>query len=97
MLEIVYSQKSKDDLISLFENIQKDKPEAAKAYAKKLKEYIELLKTNPNMGQSCKNKSLSIDCKVVIFKSHLIFYSINENEIYILRVKNAKENYKTKL
>ncbi len=97
MLKLLYSKKSKSDLIYLFENIKEDKPNAAKEYTKKLKEYIELLITNPNMGTDCKNKSLKIKCKILIFRSHLIFYRLRDTKITIIRVKNSKENYNTKL
>lgn len=97
MLEVLYSLKSKSDLISIFESIKEDKPNAAKDYTRKLKEYIELLKANPSMGSDCKNKNLKTKCKVVVFRSHLILYKLKSKKLYILRVINSKENYKTKL
>ena len=96
MLKIDYSQKSKNDLIAIFETIKKDKPNAAKEYTRKLKEHIELLALNPKMGSECKNKKVKIECRVLVFKSHLIFYKLGAKELLIVRIMNSKENYNLK-
>lgn len=97
MFKLDYSQRSKNDLIAIFEAIKKDKPNAAREYAKKLKEYIELLVANPNMGNKCKNKNVKIECRVLVFKSHLVFYKIKAKGLLIIRIINSKENYNSKL
>jgi plasmid stabilization system protein ParE len=94
MLRLDYSLESKDDLIDIFENIKKDKPNVAKEYAQKLKEYMELLIANPKMGGQCKNKNVMLECRILVYKSHLIFYKVKENSILIIRIIHSKENYK---
>ena len=55
--KLQYSELAVQDLFNIFENIAKDKPNSALDYISELKEYIELLENNPNMGVDCKTKN----------------------------------------
>jgi plasmid stabilization system protein ParE len=94
MLSIEYSYQAIIDVEKIFESILEDKPIAANEYITKLENYIDLLKTNTQMGVKCKNREINFDCRILVFDEYRIFYQILDEMIYILRVVNSKQNTK---
>ena len=94
MNNLKYSQLAKEDLFSIFEAISKDKPSVAIEYITKLEVYIELLETNPMMGIECKNKNINQDCRILVYGNYLIFYTIKNTDINIIRILNSRTDYR---
>ncbi len=99
MLNIKYTNQAEADLFDAIDYISQESTTNANNYLKKYKEKINLLQLNPFMGTECKNKLIKRECRVLIFQSHIIIYSVNEekNEILIIRIFHGSENYKNKI
>ena len=91
MLEIKYTKTAFNDLDKIFKLIFEDKKNVAIEYINKLRKYIKLLEKNPYMGVDCKNKHLNKKCRIIIFESYNIYYSIEKDYIKILKIINAKQ------
>lgn len=92
-MELKYSKDALDDLDQIVEFIAKDSPSRALSFIDRLKSNIELLIIFPSLGVSCQSKGLLEDCRVMIFESYLIFYSVSEKNILVLSIINAAEDY----
>jgi len=92
-MELKYSEDALDDLDQILDFIAKDSPVRALAFIDRLKASIELLIIFPGLGVSCQNKGISEDCRVMIFEAYLIFYSVLEENIFVLSIINAAEDY----
>jgi len=88
-----YTEDAIKDLDDILDFIADDSSERALAFVAKIKSKIELLADFPALGVSCQGKGISENCRVMIYKSYLIFYSVNEEEILILNIINAAEDY----
>ena len=91
MLEIKYTKTAFNDLDKIFKLIFEDKKNVAIEYINKLRKYIKLLEKNPYMGVDCKNKKINKKCRIIIFESYNIYYSIEKDYIKILKIINAKQ------
>ena len=91
MLEIKYTKTAFNDLDKIFKLIFEDKKNIAIEYINKLRIYIKLLEENPYMGVDCKNKKINKKCRIIIFESYNIYYSIEKDYIKILKIINAKQ------
>jgi len=96
MKKIKYSIASEKDLANIFIIIYQDKQNVAKEYLLKIKGYIELLKTSPEMRKDCIESGFNRDCRVLYYKNYTILYKIYKTHISIKRVLNSKQNYKGK-
>ena len=38
------------------------------------------------MGIACKEKHISQNCRVLIYENYLIFYTVEEDEVVIIRI-----------
>lgn len=97
MLDIFYTELAHNDLFHIFELISQDKPSSAVHYITKIEKNIELLQSNPELGLECKSKNINKDCGILVFENYLIFYKIKEDQIHIIRILNAKIDYKEEL
>ena len=91
MLEIKYTKTAFNDLDKIFKLIFEDKKNVAIEYINKLRIYIKLLEKNPYMDVDCKNKNIHKKCRIIIFESYNIYYSIEKDYIKILKIINAKQ------
>ena len=91
MLEIKYTKTAFNDLDKIFKLIFEDKKNVAIEYINKLRKHIKLLEENPYMGVDCKNKHINKKCRIIIFESYNIYYSIEKDYIKILKIINAKQ------
>lgn len=97
MYNIRYTQLAESDLSRLFQLIHEDKPIVAIEFIDKLDKFIGLLEQNPFMGIECKTKKIDKDCRVLVYEMYLIFYTVKEQEIVIIRILNAHNDYNQNL
>lgn len=94
MLIIKYTKRAKTDLDKIFYSIFQDKQLAAIEYVNKMREFIRLLQTNPSLGFDCKKKNIYKNCRILVFDSYSIYYTVYENFIRISKILNSKQNTK---
>ena len=92
-MELKYSENALDDLDKILKFIAEDSPARALTFIDNIKSKIELLTDFPGMGVSCQSKGILEDCRVMIFGSYLIFYSVYEEIILVLSIISAAEDY----
>lgn len=98
MFKIVYSKDADLDLLNAITYIEKISEQNAINYLDRYEKKIALLQLNPELGTYCSNKNIKQDCRVLIFESHIIIYTIDRanNEIFILRIFHHTTNYQEK-
>ena len=94
MLEIKYTKTAFNDLDKIFKLIFEDKKNVAIEYINKLRKYIKLLEENPYMGVDCKNKNINKKCRIIIFESYNIYYSIEKDYIKMFGKRMANDQMK---
>ena len=92
-MNLRYSEDALDDLDKILNFIAEDSSDRALAFIERLKSSIELLITFPGLGVSCQSKGIGEDCRVMIFESYLIFYTVWEEKILVLSIVNAAKDY----
>jgi len=97
MYNIRYTKLAEADLGELFQLIYEDKPMSAVQYIDKFDKFITLLEENPFMRIECKNKKIDRDCRVLVYENYLIFYTVKQEEIVIIRILNAHNDYNDKI
>jgi len=99
MFSVKYSNQAEIDLENAIAHIVKESVKNALNYLKKYEDKIELLRLNPYMGVECKNKRINRDCRVLLYKSHIVIYKVKEelNEILIVRIYHSTVDYANKL
>lgn len=95
MFKIAYSKDADLDLLNAIIYIEKTSEQKAINYLDRYEKKIALLQLNPEMGTYCSNKNIKQDCRILIFESHIIIYTIHRdnNEIFILRIFHHTTNY----
>jgi len=95
MHNITYSNQAQIDLEDAIAYIAKESVSNSLIYLKSYQDKIELLKLNPYMGVECKTKLIKRECRVLVYASHIIIYSIDEslNNIFIIRIYHGSVNY----
>lgn len=96
-MEIKYSELALLDLENIIDFIAKDSIKRAIDYIEKIKNHLEILKKSPNLGVECRKKKINQDCRVFIFESYLVFYSVLEKSVEIKRVLHSSVDYQSKL
>ena len=99
MNNIIYSNQAEVDLEEAIEYISKDSIVNAIEYLNGYNYKIELLKSNPYMGIECKHKLIKKDCRILVYKNHIIIYKYNEksNDIFIIRIYHYRVDYINKI
>ena len=93
MHKIVYSPQAIIDLDESIAHIYDNSSANARAYRVRYERKIELLRHNPEMGTECHNKHIDLNCRVLVFESHLIVYETDVDEILIIRIFHQSKNY----
>jgi plasmid stabilization system protein ParE len=95
MHNIIYSNQARIDLDEAISHIAKESVTNAFDYLAGYENKIELVRLNPYMGVECKNKLINRNCRVVVYKSHLIIYRIDEQikSIFIIRIYHGASDY----
>ncbi len=86
-LIIQWTSLALEDLLSIREYIQKDKPLAAKETAARIKKTVERLSRFPKSGRILKTIP---QIREVIFGNYRIFYRIRKNHVEIFRIYHGK-------
>ena len=91
---IEYLPIAERDLVEIIEYIQKDNPSAALELLDQIDETVSKLESFPFMGQVPKDRRLqSLNYRMLIVSSYLIFYIIKDNIIEIRRILHGKRKY----
>ena len=93
---IQFSSEAKKDLTNIFNYIfySLNEPKIAKKKIEKIKLAIYNLKTNPEMYPIIQEDILSkYDLRKIIIDNHIVFYTISNNIIYIVRILYARRNW----
>ena len=95
MHKIKYSNQAEKDLQNAIDHITEESVPVALDYLDGYEEKIELLRSNPLMGIECKTKLIKRDCRILFYKSHIVFYKVNNHtqEIFIIRIFHHSEDY----
>jgi len=89
-MEIVWSNSSKKDLRTFFENIHKGTEKQANNYIMNIVKYVELLKISPYIGKVLFVHD-NLEYRQLVYRKHKIIYSITDN-INILSVIHTSRN-----
>ncbi len=92
-MELKYSERAVEDLYKIVDFIALDSPDRALAYIKRVRSKIEILKTFPNLGVTCQSKKIEKDCRVMIYESYLIFYTVEPDSVTISNIINSATDY----
>ena len=99
MYKIMYSNQAQVDLEDAIAHIAKESVTNALKYLQSYEEKMTLLQSNPYIGVECKSKFIKRECRILIHKSHIIIYKINEsvNDISLIRIYHGSVDYANKL
>ncbi len=90
MMKIIWSPRSKSQLIEFAEYIASDKPEAAHRWLENVFKEVEKLKVFPKSGR--KVPELNQDkIREIIFGNYRIIYKIEVEEIIIVSVRHGRQ------
>ena len=83
-MKLLYSKEFLNDLTNAIEYIQRDSPQAAKSFARKIHDKIKLLKKNPEIGKALEEVGLT-GFRLLIIGNYLVLYEIqlDENLVYL--------------
>ena len=95
MHSIKYTKQAEVDLADAISHIAEESVPNAMHYLVGYEDKIELLRDNPFMGTHCKNKYIKRACRVLVYKSHIVVYKVQEayHEILIIRIFHTSVNY----
>jgi toxin ParE1/3/4 len=65
----------------------------ADAYSKQLLDLLDLLQDNPRMGRE--RSEFNSELRTLRYRSHLIFYKLNQRGIRIHRILHGSQNWTT--
>ena len=94
MLAIRYTLLATKDLEEIFQYIAQEYHSRAEKFIVNLQKKIELLSHNPEMGNRCKNRDIKQECRMLVYKNHMILYRFDSTKVTIIRVIHQKQNYK---
>ena len=95
-MKIIYTPKAREDLREIKRYISDTLLNKTAAYniAKKILKDCALLKDNPMLGISLRDKiDRQTDVRYLIIKNYIAFYRIEKNCIMIIRIRDARTNY----
>lgn len=91
---IEYLPVAQKDLAEIINFIQMDNPGAALDFLNQVDETVSNLKNFPYMGQIPKDNRLQyLRYQMLIVKSHLIFYVVNDDVVEIRRILHGRRKY----
>ena len=95
MHSIKYTKQAEVDLDDAISHIAEESISNALHYLVGYEEKIALLRENPFIGTHCKNKHIKRACRVLVYKSHIVVYKVQEvqHEILIIRIFHTSVNY----
>lgn len=95
MYKVIFTKRAKIELENAYNYIYFNlvNPIAAKRFRIQIIKSISILELFPFMGK----KYNQTNFRYIKFKNYLIFYSVNSNNIEILRIIHKRQNLNTKI
>ena len=87
---VIWTDNAISHITEFIEEARKGTEQNAKAYMKKLVEYIDILETMPEIGKHIDGFVIEYDVRQIVYKKHRIIYSIQEKNCVILAVLHTK-------
>jgi len=85
---------AEDDLTEIVTYIAADRPTSAEAVVVKIERNLALLSKNPRLGPIPKEEDLArLGYRYLVVDNHLIFYTIEEETIYVHRILHGARDY----
>ncbi len=93
-LRIRYLTTAQEDLIDIFEYINKDNPTAAVSQLERFDESIFQLESNPFLGVIPKDERLKkLGYRMLIVGRYLVFYVVKDETVQIRRILHGARRY----
>jgi toxin ParE1/3/4 len=87
-MQVVLSDKARFDLLRIYRYLDERSPNAADAFIRRVDSNFENLARFPFIGRERSNLAPGLRCLVVGL--HLIFYTVNDDRIIIVRVIDGR-------
>jgi len=85
---------AEDDLSEIVNYIAADRLSAADALATKIEKNLNLLSKNPQLGRIPNEEELMrLDYRYLVVQNYLIFYTLEEQDIYVHRILHGARDY----
>lgn len=85
---------AEDDLTEIVVYIAADRPSAAENVASNIEKSLALLSKNPRLGRIPKEEGLArLGYRYVVVDNYLIFYTIEQETIYVHRIVHGARDY----
>ncbi len=91
-MRIVWSPTSQRKIDEIVDYISKDNVDAALALVKEFEKRVQHLKEHPRSGQMVPALNDEMVRQLVVQYNYLIIYEINQDHIYILTIRHAKQD-----
>jgi toxin ParE1/3/4 len=89
-------QAAEDDLSEIINYIAADRPSAADALATKIERDLNLLSKNPQLGRIPNEEELMrLGYRYLVVQNYLIFYTMEDQIIYVHRILHGARDYLT--
>jgi toxin ParE1/3/4 len=91
---IRFLRAAEDDLSEIINYIAADRPSAADTLVTKIEKNLNLLSKNPQLGRIPNEEELmSLGYRYLVVQNYLIFYTLEEQVIYIHRILHGARDY----
>jgi toxin ParE1/3/4 len=85
---------AEDDLFEIVNYMAADRPSAADALATKIEKNLNLLTKNPQLGRIPDEEELiRLGYRYLVVQNYLIFYTVEEQTIYVHRILHGARDY----
>ena len=94
--KIVFSKKSELQIEEIYQYIlsKSNDEDTAKRFVNELIDKTEILKTQAFVGRQLEIiDNIVTQYRLLVYKDYLIFYRVDENKVYIVRILNSKMDY----
>lgn len=92
--EVRLLTQAREDFLEIVDFIAKDKPSAAEKMADRFENAFQILSENPLAGRQPREERLRLlKYRYLIIGSYLIFYRVQEGQVYIYRILRATRDY----
>jgi toxin ParE1/3/4 len=87
-MRLVISDKARSDLLRVYGYVQEHSPKAAEAFARRIDTNFANLERFPFIGRE--RSSLAAGLRSLVVGVHLIFYTVDADQITIIRVMDGR-------
>ena len=85
---------AEDDLIEIVTYVAADRPAAAEVVASKIEKNLAHLAKHPHLGRIPKEEDLArLGYRYLVVDNYLIFYTIEQETIYVHRILHGAQDY----